>query len=148
MSKDSTILNYLEDFGTCICDLTLGSCDANCCCDKDCSGITDSFKGGCLLEASPGNTSQIPYCSDQLVSVNVRNGIMVSVYKQGLNSATCVVVGNSASRGRFYGNPGNFITESAFLNKYALVDFPVESTTQSVENVLLKAQSYMVSLWF
>lgn len=99
-----------------------------------------------MLEASLGNTSQIPYCSDQLVSVNVRNGIMVSVYRQGMSSATCVLVENSASKGRFYGNPGEFITESAFLNKYALVDFPVESKSLSVENVLLKAPSYMVFL--
>ena len=147
MATASTILNYNADFGKCICDLTRFSCDPNCCCDSDCSSSDlKTFKGGCLLESSAGNTSQIPYCSDQLVSVNVRNGIMMSVYKHGVDSATCVLLSNSPIKGTFYGNPGIFTKDSDFLSKYAFNDFPIESKSNSIENVLLYSQNYMVSL--
>lgn len=31
------LMNDFKDIGKCNCDLTLGHCDINCCCDNDCS---------------------------------------------------------------------------------------------------------------
>lgn len=32
----NTISPYKNAFSSCSCDLTIGGCDANCCCDRDC----------------------------------------------------------------------------------------------------------------
>jgi hypothetical protein len=142
-----SIQNYNQDFGTCVCDLTENTCDANCCCDTDCSqGQIKAFRGGCLLEtSSTSNLSQIPYCSDQLVKVNVRDGIMMSVSKQGIQQGICVYSQNSASKGSFYTDPGVFDTESTFQGKYLLQDF-LSSSSNSINDVFINAQSYMVFL--
>jgi hypothetical protein len=29
--------SWIIDFSQCMCDITQGGCDANCCCDSDCS---------------------------------------------------------------------------------------------------------------
>ncbi|XP_077978295.1 tectonic-1-like [Glandiceps talaboti] len=34
---ESTTLPPATDLGPCICDLTVGACDVNCCCDEDCT---------------------------------------------------------------------------------------------------------------
>ena len=39
ISKDNKTVNYQPNplYEACTCDLTSSSCDANCCCDQDCS---------------------------------------------------------------------------------------------------------------
>jgi len=148
VNPDSSILNYNQDFGSCVCDTTTNNCDANCCCDNDCSqGQIKSFRGGCLMERSmASNTSAIPYCSDQLVKVNVRDGIMVSVAQQGIQQGMCVYAENSASKGSFYSDPGVFSTEADFESKYLLQDF-LKTSSNSIRDVFLNSNSYMVFLF-
>jgi hypothetical protein len=54
-----------SEFGTCICDVTVGKCDLYCCCDGDClEAEVASFGGHCLPETT-ATLSQSIVCIDR-----------------------------------------------------------------------------------
>jgi hypothetical protein len=79
----------LPDIGTCTCDLTAESCDANCCCDKDCGTTKQPWFQLCVSQTS--DSTIIPYCSRYLTITNAATTIgKVTAYGGGL----CVLLTN------------------------------------------------------
>ena len=73
---------------SCACDLTLGGCDGNCCCDTDCApeeqtlfSCDCSTGEGCLAEAPPAPSIQ--YCNPQAQfhKVNLGGSDYAAVYR-------------------------------------------------------------------
>ncbi|KAJ1565486.1 Ubiquitin-conjugating enzyme E2 J1, partial [Nowakowskiella sp. JEL0078] len=91
--------------GICLCDLTFGSCDPNCCCDIDCNfaQIEATFRGGCL--ESGASLPVIPICGENILIVNNAQKPGVSTSEDS-NGVTCVLVNNSPIRGLFFDDPG------------------------------------------
>ena len=92
----------------CVCDLTVGQCDANCCCDAECSPdeVTRFESLGACLPAGPQNLS-VASClsvelSQSLVFVNPRSRMSV----RSSSSVLCVAVDNSPILGAFLADPG------------------------------------------
>jgi len=91
----------------CICDVTAGKCDYNCCCDPDCSADqVDRFKDldSCALEGT-GDTTQYCYSSEHLSKINPReegqDGFILSGQtsaQAGVHGALCIEKKNVASR--------------------------------------------------
>ena len=81
------------DVGPCTCDLTVGLCDANCCCDSDCSStdIALWFK-----TCQSRNTLTLPYCSNYLSKVNWYGSINGTA-TPAVGGGLCVVFTNSMS---------------------------------------------------
>ena len=45
--------------GQCLCDVSQGACDGNCCCDPDCSEeVQNNLFTGCMPESPPAPTLQ------------------------------------------------------------------------------------------
>jgi hypothetical protein len=62
----------------CLCDLTAGACDINCCCDPECSSDEISSFSSCLDEGSPSSLVQM--CVERpptLEDVNLRHPLRV-----------------------------------------------------------------------
>lgn len=89
----------------CICDVTAGQCDYNCCCDPDCSADQISrftALNACSTETySPSNVQQC-YSSLQLQSVNPRTPMGGNpTARVAVGDALCVVQQNNVQE-RFY----------------------------------------------
>eukprot|EP00930_Biecheleria_cincta_P001527 TRINITY_DN102664_c0_g1_i1.p1 TRINITY_DN102664_c0_g1~~TRINITY_DN102664_c0_g1_i1.p1 ORF type:complete len:546 (-),score=92.41 TRINITY_DN102664_c0_g1_i1:1-1638(-) len=91
--------------GNCICDLTQGQCDLNCCCDPDCDApgfqnLKDTFS--CLPEGPASNTTQQCYSKNWMHSVNPR--VDLWVVADDLRGLLCVSVDNNPVHGRYLQN--------------------------------------------
>ncbi|CAE7486981.1 Tctn3 [Symbiodinium natans] len=102
-------INDPVSLGKCICDLTRGQCDVNCCCDPDCTslvGLTASFS--CLPEGPVNASAQYCYSKSWLHSVNPR--VDLWVIADDLRGLLCVSVDNSAVRGEVFENEATLST--------------------------------------
>jgi hypothetical protein len=91
----------------CICDVTAGKCDYNCCCDPDCTADQVSrFKdlNSCAAEGT-GDTTQYCYSSEHLSKINPReegqDGFILSGQtsaQAGLHGALCIAKKNVAAK--------------------------------------------------
>lgn len=98
--SESNVIGQYDDPGTCICDLTLNSCDTGCCCDPDCNSFTLSYwKEGCAPERR-GSDSDV-YCGDSsdIYKINSRRGMAQSGTS---SSQTCITVDNTAVLKNFH----------------------------------------------
>lgn len=95
----------------CICDLTAGMCDLNCCCDSEC---TDSQrerfedKETCLNEG-PAAGGEITKCysTKAVDQVNHRYPLTAKgTAKSSIDRMLCVRFDNSDLRGEYYSDPG------------------------------------------
>ncbi|KAA0164385.1 hypothetical protein FNF27_07801 [Cafeteria roenbergensis] len=98
---------------TCTCDLTAGSCDANCCCDAECPAeATASARAAdtCLPEG-PSSLAVLT-CVEvgeaaQLAAINTKARMfLVDAANRGLEGVVCVAVDNSPYAGSFLSDPG------------------------------------------
>jgi tectonic-1/3 len=94
----------------CVCNLSAGKCDYNCCCDPECTAEqTTRFKalGACLPEG-PGPSSVVKcYEKGQLVGVHPRAPLTsANTAQTALDNLLCVQYDNSAGKGQFYPDPG------------------------------------------
>ena len=89
----------------CICDVTAGKCDYNCCCDPDCSDAQISRfsdAGGCSV-AGVAATTEYCYDSTHLAKINPRStlsGQPTSI--SAVSNALCVSKKNIASANEYY----------------------------------------------
>jgi tectonic-1/3 len=96
----------------CVCDLHAGECDANCCCDADCSALEVArFRGlGACRPQGPQNLSLAsclsPQLSQSLALVNPRARMSVQSSSAGADAVLCVAVDNSPVLGSFLADPG------------------------------------------
>ena len=63
----------------CLCDITAGACDINCCCDPECSSDEISTFSRCLNEGSP--SPMVKMCVERpsaLEDVNLKHPLRVS----------------------------------------------------------------------
>ena len=96
----------------CVCDLTAGQCDANCCCDADCSALElarATGLGACRPQG-PKNLS-LTSCasvalSQQVALVNPGARMSVQSSSAGADAVLCVAVDNSPLLGSFLADPG------------------------------------------
>jgi hypothetical protein len=88
------------DFGACSCDLTEGGCDANCCCDSDCSALAiEGWKlgGQCSEYSKFGATLPYDECIEKYqrpILDDLRGGLYV--YEKILRQLLCTT--NAAPR--------------------------------------------------
>lgn len=93
-----------ETVGACMCDLTVGVCDANCCCDPDCNGNTAAFTG-CAKES--GGTRRKLWCIDENPAteiVGMRDSKEIIKKNRFGQDSLCIV--------------GENVVESAGITKY------------------------------
>ncbi|KAA0152435.1 hypothetical protein FNF29_04001 [Cafeteria roenbergensis] len=98
---------------TCTCDLTAGSCDANCCCDAECPAeATASARAAdtCLPEG-PSSLAVLTCVevgeASQLAAINTKARMfLVDAANRGLEGVVCVAVDNSPYAGSFLSDPG------------------------------------------
>mmetsp|Transcript_77536 Transcript_77536/g.185969 ORF Transcript_77536/g.185969 Transcript_77536/m.185969 type:complete len:618 (-) Transcript_77536:90-1943(-) len=121
--------------GTCICDLTQGQCDINCCCDPDCDSLgtlKDSFN--CLPEG-PRDAVSERYCYSKswLHSVNPR--VDLWVITDDLRGLLCVSVDNSAVQGEVFQNEA--LLSSAQID--AIIQAQAEQRSTQAQDVALRS---------
>ncbi|KAI8923874.1 hypothetical protein BC831DRAFT_468969 [Entophlyctis helioformis] len=133
--------NWKRDLTTCACDATLGRCDANCCCDTDCTTDQSLYFTACVESASGVGSTTIPFCSQYLSSVNWQSQTGATVYKSS-GGALCVVFANSAVQGDFFDDPGSFTQESSFNVQYAAAVFSPDLTVYNVDTSYLSKSAY------
>ncbi|KAH3757953.1 tectonic protein [Pelomyxa schiedti] len=90
-----------EDIGQCICDMTGGKCDPNCCCDPSCDDTDASLFTECLPEGPPDNAIM---CVDEgeIVAWN-----HVTEQNSFVENQLCVAIENNPLRGYFYETENN-----------------------------------------
>jgi hypothetical protein len=79
------------DIGTCVCDLTAGGCDPNCCCDLDCTVAQRLVFSGCKPEGPTSATSVLTCAALARVNANLTYVTVSSLVGGGL----CVTKVNS-----------------------------------------------------
>lgn len=137
-----TKLNFI-DVGPCICDMTHGICDANCCCDSDCSENDLTWFTGCI--SNPATNSIIPFCSNMLTKIHWWPLVGSSpTYYTTSGGALCVVISNSAVYGYFYGNPGTFTSDTTFLPQFINKAYPQSMSSYAVDSTYLLSSKYRV----
>lgn len=96
---------------TCICDLTAGMCDPNCCCDAECSQEQASrFEAveGCQAEGPVAEEITKCYSTKVVDKVNPRFPTTAKgTAKSSLDRMLCVRYDNSDLRGEYYDDPGS-----------------------------------------
>lgn len=95
----------------CVCNLTPGLCDLDCCCDADCSSEQRSRSaalGACVDDGAVDIGVRECFSTTELEEVNPKGGLRE--VRDGLEDAIdgmlCVEYDNSENRGRVYSNPG------------------------------------------
>ncbi|CAK9009634.1 Serine/threonine-protein phosphatase ppe1 (Phosphatase esp1) [Durusdinium trenchii] len=102
------------------CNLNIGTCDAFCCSDPDCSAEeVESFRslGECLPD---GSTDRVVRCTDTstLDLVNAKQGMFVTQDDDPLSSLLCVALDNDPFEGEF------FSPRPELINNYAVLSSP------------------------
>ncbi|CAM9472724.1 unnamed protein product [Ectocarpus fasciculatus] len=94
----------------CVCDLTAGQCDTNCCCDAECTQTElERFAelDACLDEGPADEVTTTCYSSDHLDKINPSYPFTGGGAAQGaVDGLLCVQYDNSASKGEFFEDPG------------------------------------------
>ena len=97
----------------CLCDLTAGVCDANCCCDTECSQDEINIfrdSDSCADETTATGTTTQCLSKDDLYDINPKYSMNVENFIE--KSMLCVVVDNSPSDGSFYVDPGTLSAQT------------------------------------
>lgn len=120
--------------GSCVCDVSQGLCDINCCCDPDCSSeITNGFKF-CLPDQF--GYPDVDYCytpnkGTKIERVNNKN-VYLDRDKQG-QSAICVVRANHPNNlYRYFSVPSSSTTSSAIR----ISDWPTIVTSENPSSLV------------
>mmetsp|Transcript_563 Transcript_563/g.1302 ORF Transcript_563/g.1302 Transcript_563/m.1302 type:complete len:656 (-) Transcript_563:219-2186(-) len=92
----------------CLCDITAGACDINCCCDPECSSDGNSTFSSCLDEGAPSPIVKMCVESPSaLENVNLKHPLRVSDSPEDkLHHFMCVEEDNSAVKGNFFEDQG------------------------------------------
>ena len=124
----------------CICDVTAGKCDYNCCCDPDCSVAQVSrFKNldSCLKEGGTPDTETLCYSSLELQQVNPKPPMGgESAIERAVGEVLCVEKKNTYFQGEFYEDV-DLYTSNAFslpvgTKSYSYPDSIVPNTPDPV----------------
>lgn len=99
-ASETNVIGQFDDPGTCICDVTLASCDAYCCCDSTClSLVTSEWDSNCAAESlsSFGNI----YCveTSEVYKINSRRGMDSA---NGTNTQDCIQIDTTAMIDSFH----------------------------------------------
>lgn len=122
----------------CICDVTAGKCDYNCCCDPDCSSSQINRFNSLGVCSTEGVTTSEQLCYDTatLVKVNPRSPLSAaqeqSTAASGVSQALCIEKKNVASKNEFYQDTAvessTIFAESAGQKTYEYVKFATDET--------------------
>ena len=100
LGSETNVIGPYDNPGTCICDLTLFSCDRFCCCDTDCTAsVINVWNTNCAVESY--STFGTVYCanSNEIYKINSRRGIEIT---NSANGQQCIKVDNSEMISRFH----------------------------------------------
>ncbi|CEM14427.1 unnamed protein product [Vitrella brassicaformis CCMP3155] len=101
-SSPSVAIEEGKPLKGCSCDLSPSLCDANCCCDPDCTrAIRDSFSG-CVRETLPKEERQYCYARELIHKANRRRNF--DVVTDSMYDVLCIEIDNDPSTGVFYTN--------------------------------------------
>ncbi len=110
----------------CVCDLTAGACDANCCCDPECSAeAVERFEklGNCLPDGSIPDEKTKCFSKSSLSSINPKFPLKpVDTAMAALDGLLCVEFDNSAYQGGFTEDPSP-LTGAAFTSSSVYAPF-------------------------
>ncbi|GMH34471.1 hypothetical protein BSKO_02305 [Bryopsis sp. KO-2023] len=98
--------------GSCACDVKAGSCDANCCCDGECTDQEKTSFSGCLPTGVP--SPALDYCvpKSTVVEVNLPSSSSLGVVEKQeadqsvLSELLCVANDRNPNLGAFFTDPG------------------------------------------
>lgn len=92
----------VNSLGDCVCDLTIESCDAYCCCDSDCvSSVINVWKSDDLCVKSKFTTYQTRCSTLQHVSIdNTRRAMQVAT--DSVKDLLCIYIDNSPDSAKKY----------------------------------------------
>lgn len=111
---------------TCICDLTAGVCDHNCCCDKECSAVQQdrlNTQGDCLHEGPLDTIVTKCYSTKEVDRVNPKFPLTVrGLARASLDRMLCVRYDNSDLRGRFYNVEGRFYSDPSLSETMTVIN--------------------------
>ena len=101
---------------TCVCDLTAGSCDTNCCCDTECTAAEIArftAADACLPDGPKESTTT--YCTDLskealFGSINPKFRMVEVKQDSVVDDLMCVAVDNNPSKGSFFTDDGTGTT--------------------------------------
>lgn len=111
-ARESNDFGENEDPGTCICDLTVASCDLHCCCDVDCDSVspiqalislwdTDDIERNTCVNEKLSTWGQ-QYCVKRGGEYVQNAGNKAKTLQDSVSTLLCVEVDNSPFQGRFY----------------------------------------------
>ena len=127
----------------CLCDLTAGKCDPNCCCDTECT--TDEIErfenaDSCLEDGTSISSSYMCSSDREVSDINLNFPLSyVSTTQRSLDSLLCVSYDNSESRGRYYTDPG-YPNPNVFGTARGTKDYSLENYAEFdnyMDNLLL-----------
>jgi hypothetical protein len=105
----------------CICDLTAGACDANCCCDSECTAdqVTEFERdNACAADGASVSVAHMCYSAKSLTEVNPTFPMSaLETTEDVVGKLLCVEWDRSESRGSFYNAPPDTI-DSDTLDSY------------------------------
>lgn len=98
---------------TCVCDVSAGSCDANCCCDVECAAdaTARARSAGTCLPEGPANNTVLQCVEVDAASTVAAINPKARMYLQdqsvrGLEGVVCIAVDNNPIAGTFFPDPG------------------------------------------
>ena len=121
---------------TCTCNLTPDQCDANCCCDPDCSPAeVATFKSAHSFCIDTTTTIlQVSKCmsTDSVLAINPSYGLREYNPADGVSGVLCVVRDNNPTKGDFYSvvttpQPETILDSSNVKRSYSFVKTRVSS---------------------
>lgn len=135
---------------SCICDLTAGMCDHNCCCDEECtSEQRERFEDIEQCQPEGPVAEEITKCYSRKVvdQVNPRFPMTAKgTAKSSLDRMLCVRYDNSDLRGEYFDDPG-YPSSSKFDDSNGQKDFDYPSwMTSSLQTYVSNACDVAVVL--
>ena len=117
----------------CICDLTAGRCDPNCCCDAECSSAHTNYSlstDSCLDDGTEADSINMCYDSSELFTVNAKFRMEKSVVGELL----CVAIDNNPAVGTYFATDDSVADDVDSTNvdgfKKSGVEYPDRSDAQ------------------
>jgi len=118
----------------CVCDLTAGACDPNCCCDAECTAEAVAIWNAhqsCLPEGP--QPLGVEMCTDSAYyyQINPKYRMQVNVMDQLL----CVTVDNNPTKGEFFGSGAStLVAASVFLQDGVLPTYTFQAGDSSSDS--------------
>lgn len=142
LSPTNSLVTQTDAYGACECNLTYEQCDANCCCDPDCTTPERALFQYCMPTGPSNATLETCVSQQSMYTTNLPESAGLTA-QTSANNVLCIKYDNSPSKGYFFSEPSFLSTSSTD----ALFPTPAPSTTATFEEESMTTASTIPSLY-